>query len=170
MKRTILIASIILINLIVIISCRPAKLTDPRTSTSYDYEVAFIRTGVAGTELFKVFSYGRNERECIEASKLNAIKAILFKGIPGSGMQRPMISEAGAEEKYKEYFNEFFKSGGQYLNFVALSTDGSIDSRDRIKVQNGKLLKIGIVVSVQKDNLRKQLQDDKIIKSLSSGF
>ncbi|MEY3422592.1 MAG: hypothetical protein RIR48_2912 [Bacteroidota bacterium] len=170
MKRTILIASVILINLIVIFSCRPAKLTDPRTSTSYDYEVAFIRTGVAGTELFKVFSYGRSERECIEASKLNAIKAILFKGIPGSGMQRPMISEAGAEEKYKEYFNEFFKSGGQYLNFVALSTDGSIDSRDRIKVQNGKLLKIGIVVSVQKDNLRKRLQDDKIIKSLSSGF
>jgi hypothetical protein len=37
-------------------------------------------------------------------------------------------------------------------------------------VKNGKLLKIGIVVSVQKDNLRKQLEDDKIIKSLSSGF
>ncbi|MFN7274136.1 MAG: hypothetical protein ACK5VF_03515, partial [Bacteroidota bacterium] len=94
----------------------------------------------------------------------------MFKGIPGSGMQRPMISENGAEEKYRDYFNDFFRSGGRYLNFVALSTDGSIDSRDRIKVKNGKLLKIGIVVSVQKDNLRKQLEDDKIIKSLSSGF
>ena len=81
-----------------------------------------------------------------------------------------MITEAGAEEKYKDYFNEFFKSGGRYLNFVALSSDGSIDSMDRIRVKNGQLLKIGIVVSVQKDNLRKQLQDDKIIKSLSSGF
>jgi hypothetical protein len=170
MKRTNLPAGIVLITLFVLFSCRPAKLTDPRTATSYDYEVVFIRTGAAGTELFKVFSYGRNEKECIEASKLNAIKAILFKGIPGSGMQRPMISEAGAEEKYKDYFNEFFKSGGRYLNFVALSSDGSIDSMDRIRVKNGKLLKIGIVVSVQKDNLRKQLQDDKIIKSLSSGF
>ena len=170
MKRSILVAGVILFNLFAIFSCRPAKLADPRTSTSYDYEVVFIRTGVAGTELFKVFSYGRNERECIEASKLNAIKAILFKGIPGSGLQRPMISENGAEEKYRDYFNDFFRSGGRYLNFVALSTDGSIDSRDRIKVKNGKLLKIGIVVSVQKDNLRKQLEDDKIIKSLSSGF
>jgi hypothetical protein len=97
MKRSILVAGVILFNLVAIFSCRPAKLADPRTSTSYDYEVVFIRTGVAGTELFKVFSYGRNERECIEASKLNAIKAILFKGIPGSGMQRPMISENGAE-------------------------------------------------------------------------
>jgi hypothetical protein len=118
--------------------------------------------------LFKVFSYGRNERECIEAAKVNAIKAVLFKGIPGSGLQRPMITEAGAEEKYKAYFNQFFSSGGRYLNFVALSSDGSIDSRDRMKV--GGLVKIGFIVSVQKDNLRKELQDDKIIKSLSSGF
>ena len=161
MKRVILFSGIVLINLFVIFSCRPAKPADPRTSSTYDYEVVFIRTGVAGTELFKVFSYGRNETECIEASKLNAIKEILFKGIPGSGMQRPMISEVGVEEKNRDYFNEFFKSGGRYLNFVALSSDGSIDSRDRLKV--GKLLKIGIVVSVQKDNLRKQLQDKIIV-------
>lgn len=168
MKQRILILSIFCVNILVLISCRSAKLTDPRTSTSYDYEVVFIRTGVEGTELFKVFSYGRNERECIEAAKVNAIKAVLFKGIPGSGLQRPMITEAGAEEKYKAYFNQFFSSGGRYLNFVALSSDGSIDSRDRMKV--GRMLKIGFVVSVQKDNLRKELQDDKIIKSLSSGF
>ncbi len=168
MKKRILILSIFCVNILVLISCRSAKLTDPRTSTSYDYEVVFIRTGVEGTELFKVFSYGRNERECIEAAKVNAIKAVLFKGIPGSGLQRPMITEAGAEEKYKAYFNQFFSSGGRYLNFVALSSDGSIDSRDRMKV--GSMLKIGFVVSVQKDNLRKELQDDKIIKSLSSGF
>jgi hypothetical protein len=168
MKQRILILSIFCVNILVLISCRSAKLTDPRTSTSYDYEVVFIRTGVEGTELFKVFSYGRNERECIEAAKVNAIKAVLFKGIPGSGLQRPMITEAGAEEKYKAYFNQFFSSGGRYLNFVALSSDGSIDSRDRMKV--GGLVKIGFIVSVQKDNLRKELQDDKIIKSLSSGF
>ena len=168
MKQRILILSIFCVNILVLISCRSAKLTDPRTSTSYDYEVVFIRTGVEGTELFKVFSYGRNERECIEAAKVNAIKAVLFKGIPGSGLQRPMITEAGAEEKYKAYFNQFFSSGGRYLNFVALSSDGSIDSTDRMKV--GGLVKIGFIVSVQKDNLRKELQDDKIIKSLSSGF
>lgn len=168
MKKTFAFVIFLLVNGIVFFSCKSAKLNDPRTSTSYDYEVAFIRTGVAGTELFKVFAYGRNERECIEAAKVNAIKAVLFKGIPGSGLQRPMITEAGAEEKYKDYFNQFFMSGGRYLNFVALSSDGSIDSRDRMKV--GKLVKIGFVVSVQKDNLRKELQDDKIIKSLSSGF
>lgn len=168
MKSRITSVGIICINIFVLFSCRAPKLSDPRSSTSYDYEVVFIRTGVAGTELFKVFSYGRNEKECIEAAKVNAIKAVLFKGIPGSGLQRPMITEAGAEEKYRDYFNQFFMSGGRYLNFVALSSDGSIDSRDRLRV--GKLVKIGFVVSVQKDNLRKELQDDKIIKGLSSGF
>jgi hypothetical protein len=150
-----------------IFSCESTKQTTS-VAEYYDYEVQFVRTGTEGTELFKVFSYGNNERECIESAKLNAIKAIFFKGIPGSGLQKPMITEIGVEEKYKNYFNEFLKPGGKYLNYVALSSDGAIDARDRLKV--GKRLKIGIVVSVQKANLRKELEAANIIRGLSSGF
>lgn len=139
-----------------------------RRPNTYNYEVQFIRTGTEGTELFKVYSYCKHEKECIESAKIAAIKAILFKGIPGSGLQRPMVSEPGGEDKYKDYFKTFFSEGGNYLNFVSISNDGSIEEGDRLKV--GKQLKIGIVVSVQKANLRRELEVAGIIKKLSDGF
>jgi hypothetical protein len=141
------------------------KERDPGT---YNYEVQFIRTGLEGTELFKVFTYCKKEKDCFEYAKIDALKAILFKGIPGSGLQRPLVNEAGGEDKYRDYFKTFFSEGGKYLNFVAISNDGSIEDDDRLKV--GKQLKIGVVVSVQKANLRRELESAGIVKKLSEGF
>jgi len=134
----------------------------------YNYEVQFIRTGVQGTELIKVYAYGRNEKECIANAKADGIKAILFKGIPGSGMMKPMVFEPNGEIVHESYFKDFLAPNGKYLNFIAISNDGSIDGDDRLKV--GKKLKLGILLVVQKDNLRKQLESDGIIKKLDNGF
>jgi len=133
-----------------------------------EYEVKFLRTAVEGNILFKVYSYGKNEDACIVNAKRNAIKAVLFSGIPGSDLQRPLVTAAGALESHKDYFNAFFKPGGKYLQYVALSTDGSIDSDDRLRV--GKLTKVGVAVLVQKAALRKEMEDAGVIKSLNSGF
>lgn len=165
MKKTNI--TLILLSIVFAFSCSSPKEI-PTTATFYDYEVQFIRTGTEGTELFKVFAYGGNEKECIEAAKKNAVKALIFKGVPSSGNPKPMVNEVGAEEKYRDYFNEFFKDGGKYLNYVAISNDGSIDDKDRFRV--GNRLKIGVVVSVQKFNLRKELEAAKIIKKLDDGF
>ena len=141
------------------------KERDPGT---YNYEVQFIKTGLEGTELFKVFTYCKKEKDCFEYAKIDALKAILFKGIPGSGLQRPLVADPGAEDKFRDYFKTFFSEGGKYLNFVAISNDGSIEDDDRLKV--GKQLKIGVVVSVQKANLRRELESAWIVKKLSDGF
>ncbi len=141
------------------------KERDPGT---YNYEVQFIRTGLEGTELFKVFTYCKKEKDCFEYAKIDGLKAILFKGIPGSGLQRPLVSDPGGEDKYRDYFKDFFSEGGKYLNFVAISNDGSIEDNDRLKV--GKQLKIGVVLSVQKANLRRELEAAGIVKKLSEGF
>lgn len=133
-----------------------------------EYEVQFIRTGVEGTILFKIYSYGKNEKECLEKAKRNAIRAVLFSGIPGSDLQRPMVPEAGAEDLYLDYFNAFFRKSGKYLNYVSISTDGSIDSNDRMKV--GRKVKVGIAVAVQKSSLRKELESAGVIKKLGDGF
>ena len=135
---------------------------------NYNYEVQFLRTGLEGTELFKVYTYCKKEKDCFEFAKMDAVKALIFKGIPGSGMQRPMVNEVGAEDKYRDYFKEFFKEGGKYLNYVAIGNDGSISDEDRMKV--GKKLKIGVIISVQKANLRKELEAAGIVKKLDSGF
>jgi hypothetical protein len=133
-----------------------------------EYEVKFLRTGVEGTIQFKIYSYGKKEDDCIENAKRNAIRAVIFDGIPGSDMQKPLVTEAGAEELYKDYFNVFFQKNGKYLHYVSLSTDGSIDTNDRLRV--GKRVKVGVAVSVQKAALRKELESAGIIKKLGDGF
>ncbi len=144
------------------------SLTFAQNYRDFNYEVQFIRTGLQGTELFKVFAYGRNERQCLEAAKMDAVKAILFKGVPGSGLQKPMVTELSEMKQHKDYFKAFFKDNGPYLNYVSISNDGSINENDRFKV--GNKLKIGVIVSVNKANLRTELENAGIIKKLNAGF
>jgi hypothetical protein len=139
-----------------------SSLSFAQNYRDFNYEVQFLRTGLQGTELFKVFAYGRNEKQCFDNAKMDAIKAILFKGVPGSGLQKPMITELSEMDQHKDYFKAFFKDNGPYLNYVSISNDGSI------KV--GNKLKIGVIVSVSKANLRSELESAGIIKKLNAGF
>jgi hypothetical protein len=58
--------------------------------------------------------------------------------------------------------------GGKYMKYVNLSNDGSVAAEDRLRI--GREYKIGVLVSVNVTQLRKFLEDERIIKSLSSGF
>lgn len=54
------------------------------------------------------------------------------------------------------------------MKFVSLSNDGAVGAEDRMKI--GKEYKIGLVVTVNVAELRKDLENAGIIRSLSSGF
>ncbi len=137
----------------------------------YDYEVECMGTGRDGTQLIKVWGYGRNANKAIDQAKKNAVHAVIFRGIaagkPGC-MQRPLSTRPGTEEKHRAYFDIFFRDGGRYLNFVAITTDGSIDPKDRLKV--GRDYKIGVVVTVMHAQLRKELEAANVIPALGHGF
>jgi hypothetical protein len=165
MNKQIVIVTAIFSLLCSVASAQSKKAND---IDNYNYEVQFVKVGLQGTILFKIYSYGKNQESCIENAKLNAVKAVIFKGIPGSDLQRPMVSESGAEDKYRDFFQLFFQKSGKYLRFVSISGDGSINPDDRFKV--GKNYKIGVVVAVQKADLRKELEDAGIIKKLGDGF
>lgn len=139
--------------------------------TNHDYsnlnfEVEFIRTGNEGTTLFKVISFGRNTEQAINNAKADAIKAVLFKGIPNSDLSKPLVSYPEMINN-AHYFSDFFEKE-KYLDFIHLLNNGEIAGEDRIKVR-GKY-KIGLIVSVQKSKLRALLETERIIKSLNSGF
>lgn len=137
----------------------------------YDYEVECMGTGMDGTQLLKVWGYAKKPSEAVELAKRNAVHAVMFKGIlagkPGC-MVRPLVTEPGAEQQHQDYFNAFFKKGGKYLEYVSVSSDGSIDPKDRLKV--GSRYKIGVAVSVSHAALRKELEAAGIIKALGQGF
>lgn len=152
---------------------RRAKKIADKDTENWRYEIECTGTGRDGTYLIKVWSYSKKPNVAIEQSKKNAIHGIIFKGVPtgdrGCFAQPPLAQSSNLEEEKQNYFYDFFAEGGKYQKFVTLSTDGAINAEDRFKLGKGQY-KIGIIVSVNKDLLRKELEDAGILKKLSSGF
>ncbi|NWL04227.1 hypothetical protein DM790_25695 [Flavobacterium collinsii] len=135
------------------------------------YEIEGVQTGVQGTYLIKVWSYSKKPDVAIEQAKKNAVHGIIFRGFAGTATvpgKQPLANNVNLEEEKSDFFIPFFSEGGKYLKFVSLTNDGAVEAGDRMKV--GKEYKIGVVVAVHVAELRKDLENAGIIKSLSNGF
>ncbi len=137
----------------------------------YDIECEGIAK--QGAKLVKVWSYSKNPKHAISSSMRNAVHGIIFKGYAGGGQGctsfQPLINDPSVEAEHKAFFEEFFAEGGEYLKYVSAATDGNIGPGDRLKISKREY-KIGAVVTVMSDQLRKRLEKENIIKSLTSGF
>lgn len=144
-----------------------AKKKAEKDTQNFRYEVECAGNGIQGTYLVKVWSYSKKARIAAEQDKKNAVHGIIFKGYPGTNgcvAQRPLAKEPGVEMQHEEFFREFFKDGGEYMKYVSFTSTAP----EQIKV--GKEYKVGVVVSVQKDALRKALEEAGVIKALNAGF
>ena len=135
----------------------------------FGYEMTCLGVGSEGSNLLKVYSYGKTYDKSVEQAKHDAVHGILFKGIVGSNgcANQPAMVKPQEQVANQAFFDEFFKKG-EYLRFVNISNDGSVSGADRLKV--GNMYKIGVTVSVQKDALRKYLEQDGVIKPLGVGI
>ena len=135
----------------------------------FGYEMTCLGVGSEGSNLLKVYSYGKTYDKSVEQAKHDAVHGILFKGIVGSNgcANQPAIVKPQEQVANQAFFDEFFKKG-EYLRFVNISNDGSVSGADRLKV--GSMYKIGVTVSVQKDALRKYLEQAGVIKPLGVGI
>lgn len=138
---------------------------------NFRYEIQCVTVGAEGTYLLKVFTYSKNPNIAIEQAKKNAVHGVIFKGFSGAGAgctQKPLTNNPALEQEKETFFKDFFANGGKYMKFVNVAGDGSIAPEDRLKV--GKEYKIGVIVSVLKDALRKDLEAAGVVRSLNSGF
>ncbi len=141
----------------------------------YDYELSLSNENVSATSGFKVFkiwSYGKKKALITQdVGMRNAIHGILFKGLAasdsGSQGNVPALVPAGYES-HKEYFDDFFNSG-KYKQFIQLTSKGAIQAGDVLKISS-KRYKVGMLVQVNVNALRKQLEKDGIIQSARGIF
>jgi len=173
MKKNLTFLSLILFFASPITLLAQAQKKANKATDEWRYEVQCMGIGVDGTKLVKVWSYSKKPTIAITQAKKNAVHAMVFQGFAGNSSvgcptQKPLTNNPALEEQQERFFAEFFAEGGKYMKFVAVSGDGSINPEDRIKV--GKEYKIGVLVSVMYDQLRKDLESAGIIKGLSSGF
>jgi hypothetical protein len=148
-----------------------SKKKADKETVEWRYEIEAFGTGIQGTYQVKVWSYSKVPETAIEQAKKNAVHGIIFKGFPDKERvkgQRALAQSPNLEQEKSEFFTEFFKTGGKYQKFVTLANNGAIAPGDRIKI--GKEYKIGVVISINVSDLRKDLEDAGIIKSLGSGF
>lgn len=134
----------------------------------FRYDLEYVKPGGDGMSLVKVWSYSKRSRVAAEQCRKNAVHGILFKGYAagaGTASQRPLVREPNGVNEHAAFFETFFGDGGNYRQFVSEVTDGSMEVR---KV--GKQYKVGVVVTVSKDQLRKYLESQNIIRGLASGF
>jgi ribosomal protein L21E len=170
MKRLVKLFGFVAVISCLISGCATQKIEKETHQFRYELEAAGV--GAQGTYQIKVWTYSTRVNLAIEQAKKNAVHGVIFKGFQGkTGIvagQKPMVADASIENTRSDYFKAFFEDGGGYQRFVSLVNNGAIAVGDRIKV--GKEYKIGVVVSVNKDDLRKELENQGIIKKLGDIF
>lgn len=134
----------------------------------FRYELECAGNGAQGTYLVKVWTYSQNPHVAAMQCKKNAVHGVVFKGFIGENgcvSQRAIVNTPGAELEHKDFFDLFFDDArGEYMKYVSVTSA----SQEVIKV--GKEYKVGMVVSVHKDALRKALENAGVVKGLSHGF
>lgn len=144
-----------------------------RDTKIWRYDIECEGIAKQGSKLVKVWSYSKNPKHAISHAMKNAVHGIIFKGYAGGGQGctslKPLVKSAETEIEFAEFFEKFFMDGGEYLKYVSSATDGNIAPGDRLKVSKREY-KIGAIVNVQFDQLRKRLESEGIVRSLTSGF
>lgn len=167
----------LLIFLLVLVFSAPISFSQNRKErkalfeSMQNFEVSTIKVGTDGTKFIKVWGFGKKVDDAIVQAKKNAVYACIFRGLPAASTVNatpPLCKDPNAYQVNQEYFDQFFETAGPYIGFVNMTTDGVPSGQDRLKVKKG--YKVAIYVQVMFDNLRKKLEADGIIKSLSSGF
>lgn len=164
MKKFLLLVAALLVVVGASAASRKSKTTDTEV---FKYEIEGVKEGSQGTYLVRVWSYSNKSKIDLEICKKNAVHGVIFKGYAandGVRPQKPLVTTPGAEVQHADYFELFFKDGGEYNKYITITAG----SQQVVKV--GKQYHIGLVVSVSKDALRKALEQAGVVKSLGSGF
>lgn len=135
-------------------SCAPTK-----QSYSYSGEVDFLYKEAQGSIAVKSTGYGNNRTNAIIDAQKNAFKVLLFRGLPGTELNLPLIeNENDAKTKHAQYFKWFFDQEN-YRAFMMSSTESS----NLIKVKGNK--KITVDLKINYYSLRKDLEQKQLIRN-----
>lgn len=161
-----------LLSLLVMALCMPASAglrqkKANKDTNQFRYEIECAGNAIQGTYLVKVWSYSKTASIAENQCRKNAVHGVIFKGYGGGQgcvSQRPMAPSPGVETQFEEYFKSFFSDGGEFQKYASIMSG----TTETVKV--GKEYKVGCVVSVRKDDLRRALEAAGIIRGLSTGF
>lgn len=148
MKKTF---SVLLIVILFLSSCgAKVPMTAEVTYKSYTNEIMNL----------DVIGYGSSKGDALENAQKTAMDIVLFRGIPNSNLNRPLVgtNESDIKTKNKIYFDAFYNQK-RFLSFITYSVNN-------IPVQKLENNKKGVVATIKINimSLRKDLEENSIIR------
>ncbi len=136
------------------------------TKSNYQTECVTIETD--GYVTIKIWDTQKGTKYLPEQARKDAIHAILYSGISsgtGCATQPPILNKTEEQERFKSIEKSFFSNKGKWSMFTRSSTTET-NLPTNLGIKNWKVYQ----VSISKNELRKYLEQQKIIKSLNNGF
>jgi len=137
-----------------------------KNNRGYQTECVSIETD--GYATFKIWDTNIGAKYSQEEARKDAVNAILFSGISGSkgcATQPPILNKTEEQENFKTIEKSFFSNKGKWTIFTRSAvTETTLPAN--LGTKNWKVYQ----VSVSKNELRKYLEEQKIIKSLNNRF
>lgn len=129
------------------------------------YNIECISIENQGYVKLKLLNYKNPTDFNVESASKNAIKAVLYSGYSSTNCQtqKPILKESSDIDNFKRIEKDFFAKNGKWKTFVRNSLD-----TDNVKTEKFTIKEFTVMVN--KDQLRKYLEEQKIIKSLNTGF
>lgn len=128
-----------------------------------NYEIQGAGVGSQGTYLVKVTVITKDKKLPDADLKLAAVHGVLFRGFSGErGSQKALAGSPTNEAQHADFYKDFFKSGA--------SAYAAIVPGSRQVVKSGKEYRVSCNVTVNKDQLYKDLVDAGVIKGLNAIF
>lgn len=152
---------IMMLCLFVLSACTASRISDSYAFATFETECLGVEGD--GSQTLRAWGKGRNKEDAVEQARKNAVRDVIFKGITSGASEcnkRPLINEVNAQEKFEDYFNDFFKDGGAYMEYVS---DEDARKTSQVKAVNKTQVNYGIVVRVKRSELRQRLIDDNIL-------
>jgi hypothetical protein len=133
-----------------------------------NYQTECVTIETDGYVIIKIWDIKKGYKYNSEDARKDAIDAILFSGISGGNgctTQLPILNKTEEQEKFNSVEKSFFSKKGKWSIFTRSS---AIDTTLPVYlgVKNWKVYQI----SIAKKELRKYLEEQKIINSLLNGF
>lgn len=138
------------------------------TYNNRTYQTECVSIETDGYVIIKIWDTKKGIRYSPEQARKDAIHAILYSGVSsgvGCYTQPPILNKSEEQENFKTIQKSFFSYKGQWSMFTRSSaTESTLPAN--LGIKNWKVYQ----VSISKNELRKYLEEQKIIKSLTNGF
>jgi len=133
-----------------------------------NYQLECVSISIDGYVTVKIWDSKKGIKYSSDQARKDAIDAILFSGISGVNgctTQSPILNIAEEKVNFTAIQKTFFAKNGKWTIFT---TNSALETTLPVSlgIQNWKVYQ----VSISKNELRKYLEDKKIIKSLTNGF